>query len=271
MVFVLNHRYYMEQWQSDLWNIQTSTLTFKRDHFQSHIKLPLTRKQDKTQATMYNIISTPTLVTSEENDNSTNSSNNNNSIKRKMSTVSLDSYDQQQQVEAKRVHFADDVSISASPAPLDRLESDITSYSELWYQVTDLTLFRDEARQLCRDMRRQDEQEPTYDKKLLCLSRHDEQTRGLEQRSCLERQRRKYLTSRFILKAFQEGKSPQKLAAISQRITAWAAELAVQEAKRDYVRAYQQKSTKRCRSENATIVEEERCVRPRLGIAQSAS
>lgn len=181
-----------------------------------------------------------------------------------MSTVSLDSFDR---IEEKRVRFAADVSVSSSPSPLDQLESEVTSYSELWYQLSDLAMFRDEARLLCRAMRRQDEEEPSYNPRLLCLSRH-EQTRGLEQRSCLERQRRKYLASRFILRAAQQGKSPRQLAAISQRITAWAAELAVQEAERDFVRAYaQSESPSSKRSIAGVVATPERRVRPRLIVA----
>jgi len=205
---------------------------------------------------MCNIITTTPIFTAEQIDTSVNK-------RRRMSTVSLESFDQ---IEEKRVRFADDVSVSSIPSPLDQLESEITSYSELWYQLSDLALFRDEARLLCREMRRQDEEEPSYNPRLLCLSRH-EQTRGLEQRSCLERQRRKYLASRFILKAAQQGKSPPQLAAISQRITAWAAELAVQEAQRDFVRAYaQSQSPSSKRSLIDVVASPERRVRPRLMI-----
>jgi len=206
-----------------------------------------------------NIISTPPHFTAEQLDNS----------KRRVSIVSLDSMDLGYE---KRVHFADTVSVSSSPSPLDQLqvEDNITSYSDLWYQLGDLAMFRDEARLLCREMRRLDEQEPTYNPRLLCLSRH-EQTRGLEQRSCLERQRRKYLAIRFIVKASHKADSEEQLAEASRRITAWAAELAVAEAKRDYVRAYyceHASSTANKRPSIVSIEEEQRRVRPRLLVSQ---
>lgn len=109
---------------------------------------------------------------------------------------------------------------------------------ELWYPATDLACFRAQARDLCRQMRilHEQQQQPTQ---RTCSLAMDLQTRGLEQRSCLERQRRKYLANRFILKAAAKCVAePEKLATLCQKITAWAAELAVEEGARDYGRAY---------------------------------
>jgi hypothetical protein len=61
--------------------------------------------------------------------------------------------------------------------------------------------------------------------------------RGLEARCCLERQRRKYLTNKCIVRA-QSKVSGEQLALLAQRCTAWAAELAAREGARDYFRAY---------------------------------
>ena len=241
--------------------------------------------------------------------------NNNNAVdqqqlpapaaRRRSSHASLVSLPEEQEEEerVRAVHFAEYVTFVSSPSPLDRLNNNnnddtITSYADLWYQASDMTLFRDEARLLCREMRRQDELEPTYNPKLLRLSSScstttssrssssssssDEttatstaNTRGFEQRSCLERQRRKYLASRFILKAAQQGACPQRLARMSQRLTAWALELAQEEARRDYARAYhphhsqkQQRSSSsssHCSSSkrSASLLEPERRVRAR--------
>mmetsp|Transcript_7491 Transcript_7491/g.15643 ORF Transcript_7491/g.15643 Transcript_7491/m.15643 type:complete len:144 (-) Transcript_7491:85-516(-) len=62
------------------------------------------------------------------------------------------------------------------------------------------------------------------------------QSRGLEQRACLERQRRKFISIRFIVKS-QSLHDPNTLAALSQKCTQWASQLAVQEATRDHDRA----------------------------------
>lgn len=99
-------------------------------------------------------------------------------------------------------------------------------------------------------------------------------SRGLEQRCCLERQRRKYLTNRCIVRA-QKQLTPGQLAELARRCTLWASALAVEEGRRDYIRAYKQhhhvKSTrggKRSAANNNTTTTPEqpeaRNVRPRL-------
>ena len=106
---------------------------------------------------------------------------------------------------------------------------------QFWYLQDELTLFRTQARDMCRHMR-------NFTNMSLCTLSWDNMdnkcdTRGLEQRSCLERQRRKFITNRFILKASQELPA-DRLAELSIQVTAWAVELAAQEAIRDFHRAY---------------------------------
>lgn len=106
---------------------------------------------------------------------------------------------------------------------------------QFWYLQDELTLFRTQARDMCRHMR-------NFTNIRLCTLSWDSiqedcDTRGLEQRSCLERQRRKFITNRFILQASQE-LSADRLAELSSKVTAWAVELAAQEAIRDFHRAY---------------------------------
>ena len=177
---------------------------------------------------------------------------------RRMSTVSLESMEDSKN--EKRVRFADRVSVSSVHSPLDQLDS-VADYSGIWYQMQDIAVFRDEARLVCREMRRQDEQDPTYNPRLLCLSRHEE-SRGLEQRTCEERQRRRILARRYIVQAAPKAQSPEQLAALSQRITAWATKLAVTEAQRDFLLAYGE-SPPSPQLKRSAVQEAERRVRAR--------
>ena len=140
----------------------------------------------------------------------------------------------------RHVRFLDYVVVSPTPSPLELLDSE-EEWSAAWYRMEDLEVFRTEARDLCRQMRvlhtttEATMINPEVPKTPL-LAR-DNLTRGLEQRSCAERQRRKYLTTRFILKAAPKLRhDPNKLAALAQRCTEWASELAVEEGARDSIR-----------------------------------
>jgi hypothetical protein len=64
------------------------------------------------------------------------------------------------------------------------------------------------------------------------------ETRGLEHRVCLNRQRHKYLAIRCTLKAQMQSRCPDFIARISNKCTQWAKELAVAEADRDFFEAY---------------------------------
>ena len=139
----------------------------------------------------------------------------------------------------KSVSFASSVEVMSNPSPLnpllDRDETDAWK-EELWYPQDDLTEFRSEARDLCRQMRLWSNNQH---EKGRCLLAFDPETRGLEQRSCLERQRRKYLSNRFVLKAaWKLNNEPDKLAAVCHKINGWATEIAVEEGSRDFQRAY---------------------------------
>jgi hypothetical protein len=148
-------------------------------------------------------------------------------------------------VSHRRVGFSDAVEVIASASPLDLLEPQERSC--IWYEARDLDDFRTEARDLCRQMRSNMAQEDmnntnsTLDNFLPRVSgvslARDNQTRGLEQRSCLERQRRRYLANKCIVRA-QYKLTPERLSALSQKCTHWAQNLATEEAARDFVRAY---------------------------------
>lgn len=117
--------------------------------------------------------------------------------------------------------------------------------STVWYQLEDLEVFRSEARELCRQIRSSQPTEKhgtttsSTDLELL----RDWNSRGLELRSCLERQRRKYLANRYIVKASRK-LDERKLASFATRCTTWAATLAREEGKKDFERAYREISEK---------------------------
>jgi len=137
----------------------------------------------------------------------------------------------------RHVSFRETEEVIPAASPLDRIDGDWTS---VWYGQHDLDTFRTEARALCREMR----DEVATTNKIVRLA-VDGPSRGLEQRCCLERQRRKYLSTRCIVQA--QCKLPaEKLAALSQRCTAWAADVAAEEASRDFVRAYCDCCGERC-------------------------
>mmetsp|Transcript_20650 Transcript_20650/g.26643 ORF Transcript_20650/g.26643 Transcript_20650/m.26643 type:complete len:230 (+) Transcript_20650:138-827(+) len=139
---------------------------------------------------------------------------------------------------AKRVRFSDNDRVIPIPSPLDQLKHggqhqlSGVDFPEIWHSVTDMDTFRKEARNLCRMMRLTGEGAPAN----VCTMAQNQQTRGLESRSCLERQRRKLLASKCIVRA-QSKLEPDRLAALAQRCTSWASILAQEEAARDHVRA----------------------------------
>lgn len=159
--------------------------------------------------------------------------------------------------EQKRVHFDEYDSIIPIQIPYDTSmgsnDNDDTSY-QTWYRLEDLEQFREEARCLCLEMKYHDElvyladhnnnihsedsdtssSSSSTTQKVPTLARNS-YTRGLEQRTCVERQRRKRLSNRFIVKVAPKlyKSDPNKLAEVAQKCNAWATDLAIEEASRD--------------------------------------
>jgi hypothetical protein len=150
------------------------------------------------------------------------------------------------------------LALSSPPSPLNGL----ADWSGVWYAASDLVGFRDEARKHCRALRQSlvavsndvedeyssdsssgssssssDSSAAAAEPLTLTSLVEDDESHGLEARCCLERQRRKYLTNRCIVRA-QKQLSGEQLAMLAQRCTSWAAILAAQEGARDYYRAY---------------------------------
>jgi hypothetical protein len=112
---------------------------------------------------------------------------------------------------------------------------------ELWYQQIDLDEFKNNARHLCRQIRDCDAviDQPMLDTRIdIALATENHCARGLEHRISLERQRNKFLTMRAVLKAQQRYDSPDKLAIIASKCTAWAKEIALCTGYQDFYQAY---------------------------------
>lgn len=151
--------------------------------------------------------------------------------------------------QTKHVRFELAVEVDSAASPLDKFEKE-EEWKTMWYQLDDLEEFRNEARDLCRKMRLLDEAEEQMESnsnfsgpKAPSLAK-DAFTRGLEQRMCLERQRRKYLANRFIIKASQSC-TEDKLAALARKCTIWATDLAIEEAARDCYRAWSESNIRK--------------------------
>lgn len=113
--------------------------------------------------------------------------------------------------------------------------------SELWYKLSDLADFKTHARELCKTIRECDAicDNPILDASVdLELGRRSECARGFEHRISTERQKNKFLAMRAIIKAQQRFKSPERLAVIASKCTAWAKEIALCTGYQDFYKAY---------------------------------
>jgi hypothetical protein len=171
----------------------------------------------------------------------------------------------------RRVTFsANGNETSSTVSPLDRLDT-IAEIQSLWYNAFEAEQMLLEARQLCQKM------EIVRSRKIATnqncnasgfgadvsagvsrptpLLAMDGTTRGLEHRVCEERRRRRCVTIkavRFAASAlnnrnknsvnngsdFKIDQASQTLAQFSRKCTEWAQALAIEEATRDYIRAY---------------------------------
>jgi hypothetical protein len=159
---------------------------------------------------------------------------------------------------SKKVGFMEHVQSIPSVSPLDIIEH--AEMSAIWYDFFELDDFRTEVRELCRSMRTHCTQGP--DAKV-CTFAQSYESRGLEQRSCLERQRRKYLTTKCIVRG-QHGLEPERLAQLSLRCTKWSTELATEEAARDFMHAYYEDEPESIKRASEEIYENNRRVRARF-------
>jgi ATP-dependent protease HslVU (ClpYQ) ATPase subunit len=155
------------------------------------------------------------------------------------------------------------ISVIPIASPLDQLQNP-DEWDAIWYTHTELENFRHEAHQICDQMKQQSQEgtsnNNTKDVKLSqqqVQAKHichqptmsmNSQSRGLEGRYCMERQRRKTAAIKYIVKTASgmlQYEDAEKLAEVAQRCNAWATSLAIEEATRDFVRAYSKFFVKR--------------------------
>lgn len=131
--------------------------------------------------------------------------------------------------EPRRVSFAP--TIRVYPSELSYIDE------SWWYSRDELMHFRESARRMASYFwsftAGRHENRP-----MLALGA---ETRGLEGKFCYERQRRKYWAKRYIVGASQRKWPAERIAEAAIQLDKWAADLALEEGKRDYERAYENK------------------------------
>jgi hypothetical protein len=139
--------------------------------------------------------------------------------------------------------------ILPSPSPLDQLEwSEWTTAA--WYHTQEIRTFRNEYRDLCGQIRAIMEN-PFMASSLavpICtlnsmLLAQDAAARGLERKTCPIRRRKKLVATSIILKAASSSRqrhSPDQLAVVAGKCTAWATTLARVQGQCDAVLALDQ-------------------------------
>jgi hypothetical protein len=172
----------------------------------------------------------------------------------------------------KRVTFDWQTTRCSLASPLDHAQ---LRPEEIWYHRDQIAAFRETARAESRLLREQyhanvQESSNIESEHAPCpmlATVHDDEMRGLEQRACPERQRRKYITLRVIYKASQHDHG-ERLGRIAQKCSAWATQLALLQGAYDFERAHQSESStlrltrlKRCAT--APTNDTTRRVRPR--------
>lgn len=158
----------------------------------------------------------------------------------------------------RRVNFRPDVEVIPISSPLDKV--DASAWLELFYQSSALDTFREETREQSRRLRNVLQQALEEDTPL-SSSDCDYCIRGLEHRLCFERQRRKCMARKIIVK-LQSQVNRERLAETAQLMSAWARALAIEDACREYLRSYT--STKKHALGYSDNDECARCVRQRL-------
>ncbi|GAX28183.1 hypothetical protein FisN_35Lh039 [Fistulifera solaris] len=129
--------------------------------------------------------------------------------------------------EPRRVSFAPIVQVY--PSQLKDVDE------SCWYSRDELMQFREAARRMASyfwsfTSTRQE------NRPMLALG---EETRGLEGKFCYERQRRKFWSKRYIVGASKRKWPAKQIADAALQLDKWASDLALEEGKRDYERAYQ--------------------------------
>jgi len=115
---------------------------------------------------------------------------------------------------------------------------------DVWYRHSELVQFKDDARNLSRQIRGVcdlvEADQPLLDTRIdLALQQTNNcSSRGLENRVSLERQRNKLLATRVIVKAQERYANPEELAMLASKCTAWAKEVALCTGYQDFYQVY---------------------------------
>lgn len=122
-----------------------------------------------------------------------------------------------------------------------------------WYSRDELMQFREAARRMASYFwsftSGRQESRP-----MLALGA---ETRGLEGKFCYERQRRKFWSKRYIVGASKRNWPAKQIADAAVKLDKWASDLALEEGKRDYERAYE--NTAASKEDNIDSTNSKRC------------
>jgi hypothetical protein len=158
--------------------------------------------------------------------------------------------------EPRRVSFAPTVQVY--PSQLKDIDE------SWWYSRDELMHFREAARRMASYFwsftSARQESRP-----MLALGA---ETRGLEGKFCYERQRRKFWSKRYIVGASKRKWPAKQIADAALQLDKWASDLALEEGKRDYERAYHVKEENSDSSDNKryhhAVENDERSVKQKL-------
>jgi hypothetical protein len=140
-------------------------------------------------------------------------------------------------VTCKRVLFDAHTTTCSTASPLDHAQSCL---GDIWYNRDEIAAFRETSRAESRRLREQYQDTFDHESDAPCpmlVTVNDDEMRGLEQRACPERQRRKYITRRVIFKASQHDHG-ERLGRIAAKCTGWATQLALVQGEHDFERAH---------------------------------
>jgi hypothetical protein len=117
---------------------------------------------------------------------------------------------------------------------VNRLDLSQEQADQIWYPPSELEQFKTEARILCRRLREQQQ----LQRKENNPQEHVHIPRGLEQRVCGQRQRRRYLAVCCVLKAQQKCRCSDFIGRVAHKCTQWATDIAHLEGQHDFCDVY---------------------------------
>lgn len=115
---------------------------------------------------------------------------------------------------------------------VNRLDLSQEQADQIWYPPSELEQFKTEARILCRHLREQQQSKESNPQE------HVHIPRGLEQRVCGQRQRRRYLALCCVLKAQQKCRCSDFIGRVAHKCTQWATDIAHLEGQHDFCDVY---------------------------------